>query len=189
MLIPLGFLAGSGGVAGDYELIETYILGSSQSSITFSNLGDYSSTYKHLQIRAVAKSTNSGAEQTTLLTYNGDTTTTNYRAHQLYGFNGSVGSADTISFARQMIGYTARADVTNVFGAIVIDILDPYSTTKNTTARSLSGNVAGTGANAVVNLQSHLYINTDAISSATLAPLAGGNFIAGSRFSIYGVRG
>jgi hypothetical protein len=188
MLIPLGFLAGSGGVEGDYELIESVILGSAQSSVTFSSLATYASTYKHLQIRAVAKGTSSGAELVTLMTFNADTTTTNYRTHQLFGFNGSVGSSDTVSFARQMIGYTARADVTNVFGAIVIDILDPYSTTKNKTSRSLSGNVAGTGASAIVNLQSHLWMNTAAVSSATIATLSG-NFIAGSRFSLYGIKG
>jgi hypothetical protein len=59
---PLGILsaAGAGGggpLASDYELISTQILTSPQSSITFSSLGTYSSTYKHLQVRAVARST------------------------------------------------------------------------------------------------------------------------------------
>jgi hypothetical protein len=53
---PLGILSAAGaggGVAGDYELISSEILGTTAASVTFSSLGDYSSTYKHLQIRAV----------------------------------------------------------------------------------------------------------------------------------------
>ena len=43
-----------------FDLIQTYTLSSNQASVTFSNLGDYSSTYKHLQLRMVAKSNRSG---------------------------------------------------------------------------------------------------------------------------------
>jgi hypothetical protein len=189
-LFPLGILsaAGAGGVAGPaYELIQTYVLDSSQASVTFSSLGDYSSTYKHLQIRMVGKGSGSGAELLTLMTFNGDTA--NYISHQLYGYNGSVASgAVTGTPTRAMIGYTANANVTSAFGSIVVDILDPYSTTKNTTSRALSGNAGGTGVNAIVNLQSHLFLLTNAVASTTISPLSG-SFIAGSRFSLYGITG
>jgi hypothetical protein len=49
---PLGILSAAGaggGVAGDYELISSEILGTTAASVTFSSLGDYAppiSTYK-----------------------------------------------------------------------------------------------------------------------------------------------
>jgi hypothetical protein len=82
-LFPLGILsaAGAGGVGATYELIESQILGSNQSSITFSSLATYASTYKHLQIRAAGKGSGNSFEETNVnLRFNGDTGS-NYSAH------------------------------------------------------------------------------------------------------------
>jgi hypothetical protein len=74
----------------------------------------------------------------------------------------------------------------NVFGAFVVDILDPFETTKNTTVRSLGGMNA---AWASIELRSGAWLSTSAAASILLKPLVGGNFVANSRFSIYGIKG
>ena len=187
MLIPFGVLsaAGAGGVAGDYELISSEILGSSQASIVFSNLGDYSSTYKHLQIRTVGRTDRgSGAvADTALVRINGDTGS-NYSRHFLLGDGSSVSSGAGVS-QTSMFGprFTASGATANAFGAGVIDILDPYSTTKNTTIRSLNG------ISILIYLTSGSFLSTAAVSSVTLLPQVGSNFVSGSRFSLYGIKG
>jgi hypothetical protein len=187
MLIPLGILASSrNGGAGSFDLISTTILGSSAASVTFDVTG-LGSTYKHLQIRAVTRF--SSGTNPMIMRFNSDSTYTNYRTHWLWG-NGSSVSSDT----RQASGYTGMSvnqdaigsDFTaNVFGPSVIDILDPFSSSKNKTVRSLVG-TPGTYNN--VRLQSGLWMNTAAVTSITLLDYGSSNFITGSRFSIYGVK-
>jgi hypothetical protein len=183
MLIPLGILAASGGVVGDYELIASEILTASESSITFSNLGDYSSIYKHLQIRIVARTNRSGfTGDLGTFYFNADETNANYNSHGLAG-TGSV--VESFSDSAPYITYYSAANApANQFSGIVMDILDPYITTKNTTTRLLLG-PGGSGREIV--LQSGLWRNTASITSIKFGAI--GSFIAGSRFSIYGIKG
>ena len=142
MLIPFGILsaAGAGVVAGDYELISTTVLGGTAASVTFSNLGDYSTTYKHLQIRAVARSNRAGIDRDLLYArLNGDTGN-NYGAHYLVGAGNAVLSGRSIpTSVFELLAYLPAATSTSgEFGAYVLDLLDAYSTTKNKTMRALS---------------------------------------------------
>jgi hypothetical protein len=182
-LFPLGILsaAGAGGAdLGSYDLLETQILGSAQASVTFSSLGTYSSTYKHLQIRAVAKTTNGFANERLSVRLNG-ITAASYADHELFG-NGSslTSSANTNATVMQGQYVGGGSTASTIFGAAVIDILDAYSTTKNTTIRTLWGT------SALVGLGSGFLNNTDAVSSIALSV---GTFVAGSRFSLYGIKG
>jgi hypothetical protein len=189
MLIPFGVLSAAGaevGVAGSYELIASEILGSAQSSITFSNLGDYSSTYKHLQIRYVARSTASFAAEEIALRFN-DISTASYSRHRLFGTGSSVVSGNNTSQTKIDIGFIQAATATaNAFGAGVIDILDAYSTTKNKTFRSLNGTTQG---ETYIALYSGAFLATTALTSLVLRSTASVNFVAGSRFSLYGIKG
>jgi hypothetical protein len=188
MLIPFGVLsaAGAGGVAGDYELIATELVGADTPSITFSSLATYSSTYKHLQIRTASRNSRTGFSTGVVsLRFNGDTSSS-YTYHELFGNGSSVssyadGSQTSIRGAFFVAGASTAA---NAFGGGVLDILDPFSTTKNTTTRSLSG-----VADAAVALTSGAFFKTDAITSITLLGIGGTNLVAGSRFSLYGIRG
>jgi hypothetical protein len=185
MLIPFGVLSAAGaggGVAGDYELIASEILGSTQASITFSNLGDYSSTYKHLQIRYAARG--NGSSTGTLLRFNGDTGN-NYARHLLYasGSGGVVSSLNGTSTSGAWAGSVFGTGATaNAFAAAVVDVLDVYAT-KNKTIRTLEARP-----NEWVALNSGLWMNTASVTSITLLP-DGASFIAGSRFSLYGIKG
>lgn len=197
MPIPLGILAAAGfrppTAAGAYELIETITVGSGgAASVTFSNLNTYSSTYQHLQIRAVARGAQTGGAEMELgLRING-ITTNSYSWHILRG-NGSTvtsaaGSTTNVIYAGNVTDNTAAS---NIFGAAVIDILDPYETSKFKTIKSMSGQKGATATTADrIGLYSGLFQSTDAISSITLLSqnLTSG-FLQYSRFSIYGIRG
>jgi hypothetical protein len=176
--------AGAGGVAGDYELIQTQILGSNQASITFSNLGNFSAVYKHLQIRVTARLTFSDIERTLNLRMNGDTGT-NYSAHGLLGTGSSVISYGYANYgAIEISSFPAASATANAFGGAVVDILDAYSTTKNKTVRSLGG--ASTSPQ--IRLSSGVWRSTNALTSITLIDTTS-NLVTGSRFSLYGIRG
>jgi len=184
MLIPLGFLAGSGGgIDTDYELIETQILGSAQSSVTFTGLGTYSSTFRHLQIRAVTRVAT--GNDNTLLRINGDTGS-NYNWHELYTYAPatSVGSASGTSQTSIKAIY-GDSGTSNAYGAGVIDILDAYSTTKTKTVKIFTGATD----DIFVALRSGFWNSTASITSLTLLGASGLNMAANSRFSLYGIRG
>jgi hypothetical protein len=182
--------AGAGGpvFSSDYELIETQILGSSATSVTFSSLGTYSSMYKHLQIRVVAKSSAAGDANADPLRVrlNGITTST-YSVHGLFGTGSGVGSfasTSQTSMRAARISSNHSGTSASIFGAVVIDIMDSYSSTKNKTIRALGGH------NSVgywIELSSGSFLSTASITSVTLFG-ENGNLLTGSRFSIYGVK-
>jgi hypothetical protein len=180
---PLGILSAAGAAVGfesDYELISTTVLAGTAASVTFSNLGDYSSTYKHLQLRVLDRQTGAVTEQLGSIRFNAAAGT---RSHLLYGTGTSVASQ---AEASTMAAYgIADLDTANVFTARVIDILDSFSTTKNKTLRMLHGNEAS--ANKRIILVSGFWNNTAAITSVTM--LSGSTYMAGSRFSLYGIKG
>jgi len=73
-----------------------------------------------------------------------------------------------------------------------IDLLDFYSTSKNKTVRGFSGTMsadAGGFTGKEVQLSSSFRDSTVAITAVTLDPLFGANLVAGSRFSLYGIKG
>ena len=174
--------AGAGVVAaGSYELISTTVLGTAASSVTFSSLGDYSSTYKHLQIRAVVNGPGSIS-----MRFNGVSSSGSYKDQRLFGLNGSVGS-DTIFTDQLYLGSTPVVGATSQFGPKVIDILDAFSTTKNKTSRTLSGRANTSATEAIIELLSGLFISTNSITSIEL--FGSSNMSVGSRFSLYGIKG
>jgi hypothetical protein len=177
-----------GGVLSDYELISSTILGSNTSSVAFSSLGTYSSTYKHLQIRYVARSSQAQTYAGITVRFNGDTAT-NYNNHYLYGngldaLSGNLaGATGILADQFEVMGASGPA---NAFGAGVYDILDPYSTTKNKTTRLFGGRGPVSG-DAKIMLASGLWRNTASVTSIDL--VANDNFVTGSRFSLYGIKG
>jgi hypothetical protein len=188
MLIPFGVLsAAAGGAPGpvvpsDYELISTNILAGAASSVTFSSLGDYSSTYKHLQVRATLRVNDSSGVGNLFMRLNGDTGN-NYAWHFLRGNGSSVTSGATTSTNYMQVGLVPYANQTG-FYASVIDLLDPYAA-KNKTLRALSGGATGTN---LIDLDSGLWLNTASLTSLELSP-SSLSFGVGCRFSLYGIKG
>lgn len=186
-LILLGILNSqvSPAAAGAYDLLESTVLTSSASSVTFTGLGSYSD-YKHLQLRFIARSDRALATTGNALNFNSDTGT-NYANHFLTGNGSSVASDDGGGASRSSIALPNIASATetaNIFSPSIVDILDFSSTNKNTTIRGLGGSAASSN---LIRLFSGLYISTSAITSFTLTPYLS-NYVAGSRFSLYGVK-
>ena len=190
MLIPFGVLsaAGAGGIPfeSDYELIESTILTSNQASVTFSSLGTYSSTYKHLQIRAVVKTNGLFDSDAIRLRFNSDTGS-NYAYHTLVGNGSSVTSTAATSQTGAGFGLSGASKYTGApFGSFIMDILDVYAT-KNKTIRLLTGyNFTD---DKLIALRSSVWLNTASVTTLTLNPVDGTNLLTGSRFSLYGIRG
>ena len=180
----LGILASSGAVAGgSYESIATVSVGSGgSSSIDFTLIP---STYKHLQIRLIARDGAGTAYSYLKIKFNSDSGS-NYRDHYIFG-NGSTSGSGTnsLTFIENdgIPGGTAGA---SMFGGGIIDILDYTSTSKNKTLRSLVGSDRNGGGEIYFN--SGLYFATpSAITSITLLPNSG-NFAQYSHFALYGVK-
>jgi len=190
MLIPFGVFSaagtGGGAAAGSYDLISTTILGSSQASVTFDVTG-LGSTYKHLQLRWTGRSTNASTDSAFVVRFNSDSTTTNYRSHFLYGTGSAVSSADNggSDTGVYVYGSLPAANATaNIFGAGITDILDPFSSSKNKTVRSLVGQVQSYNR---IALSSGVWLSTSAVTSVA-AYTNTGSWAAGSRLSLYGVK-
>jgi hypothetical protein len=131
-----------------------------------------------------ARSTRSG-ESDDPLDVQFNSITSSFFTHRLTGNGSSVASEGLTSRSGMRLGFISAANSTaNVFGGVVIDVLDAYSTTKNKTFRSLSGI---TSAN-LVSLNSGSHETTASITQITLLPQFG-SFVTASRFSLYGIKG
>lgn len=171
-----------------YELLETAIVGAGgTSSVTFSNLNtNYGSTYQHLQLRIVGRTNRNDTDDFLTIRFNGDSGN-NYAVHRLRANGTNVeSSVPRTSYSNlEVYSLTAATQTANSFGAMIIDILDPFETTKNTTIRTFAGL---TGSYNFVGLSSGLWMNTNAITTILLDQFFGTQFLAGSRFSLYGFR-
>ena len=167
---------------GSYDLLATEILTSAQASVTFSSLGTYASDYQHLQIRMTHRDS-SASPADGFVQLNGDTAT-NYSWHYLLGTGSSVVSGAGANASSMFVMQNANtAYSADIFAATVSDLLDPFETTKNKTIRTLTGVTGGTSR---INLHSGNWRNTDSVTSIRIFGQA--NFVAGSRFSLYGLR-
>ncbi len=176
----------AGGGAGAYDLLESTILTSSASTVTFSGLGAYSD-YKHLQIKAVTRATASDPDMSWYVRANGDSTSNKHTTHRLEGNGSSVSSVrDGTNNKSQLGRVPASYAPSGAYGASVIDILDFSSTNKNTTFRSLNGYYSSSTRK--IQLVSGAYFETNAITSLEFS-LFSGDFDADCRFSLFGVKG
>jgi hypothetical protein len=187
MPIPLGILAAAGSrpaATATFQLLESTVLTSSQANVEFANLTTkYASTYQHLQLRVVAQGTTGNAN--IFFTFNSDSAN-NYAWHSLFGQGSSVSSDSSVNRAN-IVGSipVVASSNTDQYTASVIDILDPFETTKFKTTRSLSGR-ASSGGN-IVQLDSGLYRSTSSIATITFG-ITTGQINAESRFSLYGIK-
>lgn len=171
----------------DFESIATVTVGSGgASSIEFTSIPG---TYQHLQLRMIGRSTRSSTDDYCWVQFNSDTGS-NYAYHLLVG-NGADATASGYASqtgidAERLSGSTATA---NAFGAIVMDLLDYSSTTKNKTLRCFGGYNNNTTTTINVGHTSGLWMNTSAITSVTLTAQAGSsNFAQYTTAALYGIK-
>lgn len=188
--ILLGILnsqAAAAGEAGAYELIESNILtNNATQTVTFASIPQ---DFKHLQVRAVIMSNQSGFDTDVLQLRMNGVTTASYSRHRLQGTGSQVNhqgqSGQTFIRLDQII--TSK---TNNFRPtpLIVDVLDYASSAKNTTIRSLSGSPETY--TRIMTMESGAFHSTAAVTSLSFGfELTGSQFVAGSRLSIYGIRG
>ena len=175
---------GSGGASlSSYESIATATGTGSSGTITFSSIP---STFKHLQIRGIGRS--SGSSVLGQMRFNLDTGA-NYTNHNLNGdgataaVQGFTGETH-INFARP----TVSVSLADTLGATIVDILDYGNTSKYKTARMLMGNNNNdTSTTYKIMVGSGLWLNTNAITQIDLIANAG-NWTTQTTFALYGIK-
>lgn len=158
-----------------FHHLETVRLSAAASSISFTNLSNYSD-YQHFQLRISATGYSTYGDY--YLTLNGDTTNSNYYSHSMYSTGGGVGAGNAVA-------PTINYQWSGGDNVSIIDIFDCFDTSKFTTMRGISGNtLAGAGANFFGSV---LWRNTAVVTSLTYSNTRQ-NHGAGSRFSLYGLK-
>ena len=165
---------------GSYESIASVTVGAGgTSSIDFTGIVG---TYTHLQIRGIMNST---AADGLYLAFNGDTGS-NYVYHRLTGNGTTTGTGSGTSMATGTkinvgIGFPSTA---NIFGPMIVDILDYSNANKYKTTRTLTGGDTNGGGG--VEYDSGLWMNTNAVTSIKLSPTVG-TIAQYSQVALYGV--
>ena len=170
--------------AGSYESIQTVTVGSGGvANFEFTSIP---STYTHLQIRGIVRSTlaGSGITQTTFR-FNSDTGT-NYSYHNLIG-DGAITSSGAAANQTSIIVTNAPqpSATASAFGFTIMDILDYANTNKYKTIKALHG--ADLNGSGQMILSSGLWRSTSAITSITVNP--GGDAVQYTHFALYGIKG
>jgi hypothetical protein len=168
---------------GAYDALATVTVpAGGAATVTFAGIPN---TYKHLQIRAIAKNTLTNVYTANFyMRFNGDTGT-NYSNHAIYGTGSSVvpniPTGANPSFAIWGLSGSSQ------FAGHIIDILDYANTSKNKTTRILMGTDTSSGG--YLGLESGAWMNTSAINSISFSMGDGTQTIAQySQFSLYGVK-
>jgi hypothetical protein len=171
-------------VTSSYESIQTVTVGAGgQSSISFTSIP---STYKHLQIRFMGRSTNADTQDNLFINFNSDSGS-NYTYHAVYGDGSSASAISATSQTKAITGRLAAANATSgIFGVGVIDILDYANISKYKTLRNLVG--VDTNGAGNVWLFSNLWMSTSAISNIAITTASATNFAQYSSFALYGCK-
>ena len=164
----------------------TTTVGSAVSAVTFS---DIPQSYEHLQIRAILKTNENSSGATNIeMRFNSDTAG-NYTRHYLRGTGSGADSGGSASQSKLTVGTAVQGSATlaNMFGAMVVDILDYTNTNKYTTVRASSGQDTNGSGTAGIWLQSGVWLNTASITSISLFS-SSSNINQYSHFALYGIK-
>lgn len=165
-----------------YNSISTVTVGVSGTSLIEFNA--IPQTYKHLQIRCIARGSSIDAFR---MQFNNDTST-NYSYHYLFGARGgssgsSNGTTQSYGIAMWSMG---MPNATSTFAFGIYDILDYKNTDKYKTVRGFDG-WDGNGTGGIETISSN-WRSTSAITSINLFPSTGGvTFTQYSTFALYGI--
>jgi len=192
MPLILGILASSqssANLANSYESIATTTVGAGGSATV--TLSSIPSTYKHLQIRILSRTTgtaNAGGDGDWIrIRFNSDAAN-NYSRHYLQGNGANPFTGSATSTSGGLLERSANGNsLANNFGGLIVDILDYTSTNKNKTVRNFGGIDNNSGGQTYFT--SSLWFATPAaINSITLIPETG-SFAQYSSFALYGIKG
>ena len=171
-----------------YESIATVTVGAGgASSVSFSSIP---STYKHLQVRWVARTSAAapGSEGDLIIVY-GTPHAANGYGHMIFG-NGtsaSVVNSGGASFSQYASYTTSSTQGSSIFGAGILNVLDYSNSNKYKTWRTLGGwDSNGSG---FVSLSGGLQADTSVLTGLTFAINSGNSFAQYTTFALYGIKG
>lgn len=165
-----------------YEFINGYFLAADTATLTFSSIP---STYKSLIIRSTGRTT--GGQTDTYVRFNSDSSSI-YADHLLTGNPPNVNAFDrtgTTSIRSCCLLAPASQPSSN-YGMGYMVITDYASTSIFKAVKSYAG-YAGSITGGEIQWFDGVYRSTSAINTILLTP-GEGNFVAGSRFNLYGVK-
>ena len=163
-------------MASTYDIIATNTLSTSAASITF---GSISGTYTDLLIVTNVKSTTTG---NMTIRFNADSSSL-YSYTRLTGDGSSAASSRITGFNQLFTDSQGYFDGDNFNQVKTINIMN-YSNTTTFKTCLIRSNRVQTGIDAIAGL----YRSTSAITSILLSG-NGNNFVAGSTFNLYGIKG
>jgi hypothetical protein len=150
---------------GSFESIATVT--TAGTTVTFSSI---SSSYTHLQLRVIGKSSNTTYDSVYwTMRFNGDTGN-NYNCYSMSGDGSSVSAMGNGTYTDQMIAGEIVASKSGIASElsspVIIDILDYGSTSKLKTIRALSGWDSNSSGN--VRIAGGLWNSTSAVTSISI---------------------
>lgn len=186
MLIPIGFFGGAVD-KGAFDHLASAVLSATASSITF-DVSSYATDYKHLQIRGLLQGAHNGSGYMNVR-FNGASSP--YRSH-FFGSNGpDIFSFDPTTAGNMQIGtmYGNNNSNTTEFTATMIDILDPFSSSKNKTVKGLNAYIRNSSnTDREISFSSGAWFSTSAVTSITLSS-SSGNLNTNTSLYLYGIKG
>lgn len=171
---------------GGPALIAETILTGSATTVTFSGIPQI---FRHLMLTCQARTDVAAEADGVMLRFNGDTGA-NYDRQSL---TGNAVTASALGSRAQISIQAGSVDAANSragnFSPVSVQILGYTRTDNEKWILSQSGVFGNVSADADLFVQvfAGRWRNTTAISSLTLLPLTGPNFVSGSRFGLYGV--
>lgn len=163
-----------------YVALATQTIATATPSVTFSLSGI--SGYTDLVMVINARGNNAGTADQVKLQVNSDTGN-NYSRTILYGTGSAAGSARTSSTNSILIDYVAGdTAAAGTFGLCTINLMNYSNSTTYKTILSRAGTAGD-----LVEANVGLWRNTAAITSVTVSPGIGTNWLTGSTFSLYGI--
>jgi hypothetical protein len=158
-----------------YVAIAEQTLGSAAATVTFSSI---SGAYTDLVFILNVKGSVAGVDDDVTARFNSDTGS-NYSWTRIYGDGTTAGSQQATAQTVLRVGNQSGTG-SSAFSPMILNIMNYANTTTYKTMIARPNNPAR-----VVDAYVNLWRSTSAITTVSFA--CGGNFIAGSTFSLYGI--
>lgn len=179
----LGYKADPSGGGGALTQIATQDVASAVASVTFSSIPG---TYRDLVLVGVTRTDSANASDHIQFRANGDTGANyDWQTFVALGTTNAAAEGIGVTFA-DLAEATGGGTGTAIPGSFTLDIADYAGTTFHKSFRATSvARISTGGSGQRDRLASGFWRSTAAITSLTAFPAAG-NFVAGSRFALYG---
>ena len=178
-----------------FDSLGVYVLASNTTSITFSNIPQ---TYSHLQLRVIARgSSGSGAGELDVRLGTGTASSSSIYSRHNFGVYSPTSSTSGVDYNTTATTTTFRgcgqvalaSDLANVYGSMILDVLDYTSTSKLKTIRSITGvNDNNNGLCSNIYYTAGLWQASTAVNVVNIYLHAGSDFLPYSSFALYGVK-